>query len=336
MNRRTLPQCSLALVAALLLPAAAHAQAFRTYLASTGTDAPPCPLSAPCRLLPAALAAVADGGEIWMLDSANYNGAPVNITKSVTILAIPGALGSVVAKAGNAIDIGTAGVKVALRNLVIVPLPGLGGVNGVSVTAGASLTVERCFISNLPGHGIVVNSATNVRITDTSIRDNGDVGVWLLKGARATVTRSILSGNGSTGLFVIGDLPGTLTSADVADTTLDGNGNGLLVWSEDASAVVKVSVRDSRLVRNSGFGAQAKSNVGAAVTFSAANNIVSHNGTGIQALFAGVAAWISANTVSANATGFSNSGALFESAGNNALRNNGTDTTGTIATVATM
>jgi hypothetical protein len=336
MKRPTLLLSTLALASALLLPAAAQAQAFRAYLASYGTDAATCPLAAPCRLLPAALAAVASGGEIWMLDSANYNSAPVNVTKSVTILAVPGALGSVVATAGNAIDIGTAGVKVALRNLVVVPLPGAGGVNGVSVTAAATLTVERCLIANLPGHGIVANAAAVVRITDTAVRDNGDVGVWLLKGARGTVTRSTLSGNGSTGLFVIGDIPGTLTTADVADTTLDGNGNGLLAWSEDASAVVKVSVRDSRLTRNSGFGAQAKSNLGAAVLLSAANNVVSHNGTGIQALFAGTMAWISANTVSANATGFSNSSALFESAGNNALRNNVTDTSGTITAVATM
>jgi hypothetical protein len=61
------------------------------------------------------MAPAADGGEIWMLDSANYNTGPVAITKSVTILAVPGALGSVLATGGNAIDIATAGVKVALR-----------------------------------------------------------------------------------------------------------------------------------------------------------------------------------------------------------------------------
>jgi hypothetical protein len=35
----------------------------------------PVHAAAPCRLLPAALAAVASGGEVWMLDSANYNTA---------------------------------------------------------------------------------------------------------------------------------------------------------------------------------------------------------------------------------------------------------------------
>jgi len=49
----------------------AHAQLFRAYLAIGGSDSNPGTLPAPCRLLPAALNAVADGGEVWMLDSAN-------------------------------------------------------------------------------------------------------------------------------------------------------------------------------------------------------------------------------------------------------------------------
>src|SRR6185503_13920086 len=75
---------------ALGLAASAHAQLFRAYLSGSGSDTNPCTLVAPCRLLPAALNAVASGGEIWMLDSANYNSSTVNITKSVSILAIPG------------------------------------------------------------------------------------------------------------------------------------------------------------------------------------------------------------------------------------------------------
>lgn len=56
---------------ALLASGAAHAQLFRAYLAIGGSDSNPGTLPAPCRLLPAALNAVADGGEVWMLDSAN-------------------------------------------------------------------------------------------------------------------------------------------------------------------------------------------------------------------------------------------------------------------------
>jgi len=43
--------------------------------------------SAERRTRTTALAAINAGGEIWMLDSASFNTAPVNITKSATILA---------------------------------------------------------------------------------------------------------------------------------------------------------------------------------------------------------------------------------------------------------
>src|SRR6478672_13256897 len=88
-----------------LVSGIASAGLFRAYLSINGNDANPCTVQQPCRLLPAALAAVNDGGEVWILDSANYNTSTVNIIKSVTIVATPGAVGSVVATGGNAITI---------------------------------------------------------------------------------------------------------------------------------------------------------------------------------------------------------------------------------------
>ena len=125
MDARTTACRILALVAALLLSTAADAQVlFRAYLASDGSDANPCTLPQPCRLLPTALAKVMSGGEIWMLDSANFNSGTVTVGKSVSILAVPGAVGSVVALGGPAILVSDPGLKIALRNLVIVPVAG--------------------------------------------------------------------------------------------------------------------------------------------------------------------------------------------------------------------
>ena len=101
MTRRNSIRATLALSTTLFLSATAQAQLFRAYLASVGNDANPCTLAAPCRLLPAALTAVASGGEIWMLDSANYNSGTVTIGKSASILAVPGAVGSIVALNGG-------------------------------------------------------------------------------------------------------------------------------------------------------------------------------------------------------------------------------------------
>ena len=173
----------------------ANAVVFRAYLSSTGNDANPCTLPAPCRLLPAALAAVQNNGEIWMLDSANYNTSTVTITKSVTILAVPGALGSVVATSGPAISIATDLLKVALRNLVIVPLPSTGGLDGVSMSGASTLTIEDSLIANLPGSGVYVIGAGNATIVNSIMRNNINAGVWAQDGAQVVVSASHVLGN---------------------------------------------------------------------------------------------------------------------------------------------
>src|SRR3954468_7999546 len=151
----TLVRALLLLAASFLFANAAQAQLFRAYLSVTGNDGNPCTVSAPCRLLPAALNAVANNGEIWILDSANFNTATVNITKSVSILAVPGALGSVVAIGGtSAMHIAVPNGAVGLRNLVFTSLATSGGTNGIDVTDGFSVSVEDCLFAGLVGNAI--------------------------------------------------------------------------------------------------------------------------------------------------------------------------------------
>ena len=341
---RALLRSALAFVALSFLSVTAHAGLFRAYVSSTGNDANACTLQAPCRLLPAALAAVNDGGEIWMLDSANYNTGSVNIAKSVNILAIPGAVGSVLNTGSDAIDINTAGVKVALRNLVITSLPGAPNSGyGINMTAGAGLTIEDCLIARNGGYGIVVIGSADVRITDTTIRDNGSLGLFIGNGVHATVTRATISANGGNGVHVVGSIDPSTTTADIADSTIDANqGNGVYAWAPNAGGTagavgIIVSVRDSRLVRNVNAGALAQSDLaGAQVTLTVSSSQISNNAYGIVASTANSRVWVSGNTVNNNGFGFvGDFGSVFESAGNNALRNNGNDTFGTITAIAT-
>jgi hypothetical protein len=335
MTSPTAIRATLALVATLLLSPTAQAQLFRAYLAPTGNDANPCTLQQPCRLLPAALGAVADGGEIWMLDSANYNSATVNIAKSVTIMGVPGIVGSVVATGGSAIYIATAGVSVALRNLVIVPLPGGGGTHGIEMINGAALTVENCLIANLANDGIIVGpGAIKVRVTDTTIRDNAATGLTFLAGVRGTVTRTTISGSFA-GLIANGNAAGVTTTADIIDSTVASNGYGVSAGAFNATATVKVSVRGSLISRNTSSGLFAESPGGGSISFTASDNTVSNNANGISASGASVKVWASANTVSDNTfNGLSSTNAVFESAGDNAVRNNGTNKNGIITVIA--
>jgi hypothetical protein len=134
-----------------------------------GSDANPCTVQAPGRLLPAALAAIKDGGETWMLDSANFNTGPVNITKSVSILAIPGAVGSMVGSGGDAIVIESAGVKVSLRNLKSLNFSA--GQFGTRMTNGARLAVADCEVAGFTAEdvaGIYVRTERTCRSSTLS------------------------------------------------------------------------------------------------------------------------------------------------------------------------
>jgi hypothetical protein len=328
---------TLALLATLFLSTSAHAQIFRAYLAPTGIDSNPCTIAAPCRLLPAALNAVSDGGEIWMLDSANYNTATVNITKSVSILAVPGAVGSILAIGGPAVNIATAGVKIGLRNLVITELPGAGGTNGVTMTSGARLTISDSLFTKLSGgSGVSVSTAATVRVTDTTIRDTANDGILLLNGAKGSVTRSMLSGN-SAGIYLDNAAAGSTTSVDISDSTIDGNANyGVAAFCSDATAMTKVSISNTRISGHNTFGAVSQANFGI-VTLLLHNNAIVNNANGVGAYYAGARVWVSGNTVSGHSGyGLYNVSATFESAGNNAVRNNTTNTSGAITNVATM
>ncbi len=334
MEHRTFLRSAFALTALSLLSATAHAGLFRSYISVAGNDANPCTVQQPCRLLPAALAAVNDGGEIWMLDSANYNTGTVSITKSVSILAVPGVVGSVVAQGGNAIEIPTASVNVSLRNLVFVPGPAGGGLSGIYMFgSGAQLTVEGCLFANLPGDGIAVVGLSKVRVTDTIIRGNTLHGMQLLNGVNATISRATISGNGQVGILVEENTAGSLTEAKISDSIIDGNSAAVEAHSNNATGQVLVSVDSSQIVNNSD-GLWAFNTAGASF-LSATQNLISRNTFGIESQGAGAQVWAAANRVIQNNVGMGNyAGGLFESDTGNNLRQNINNTTGTISTPA--
>jgi len=276
----------------------------------------------PCRLLPAALAAVADGGEVWMLDSANYNSAQVEVTKSVTILAIPGALGSVVATGGgNAINIDTAGVKVALRNLVIVHLTSSS--SGVSLLQGAQLNVAGCEISGMQQRGIAVYTG-NVTVKDTVLRNNA-YGFSAGASVVASLDRVHAKDNSTAGIWVSGG------SVTISNSVLSGNGTGAQAFSNGGGVMSRVAVDGSVLIGNfNGISATATlASDSAEVT--ASRNIVTHNtNAGISTASGGTVTVVAGgNTITENTYGIVVSGATtIHSRGTNTLAFNTTDVAG--------
>jgi len=297
--------------------------------ANTATN---CAAAAPCRFFAAAMSVTNPNGEVIVLDSGGYGA--VTITQSVALIAPTGVYAGIsVFPGADGVTIATAGVNVVLRGLSI---NGQGGNNGINMTAGNSLTIENCVISNHGGSGIFVNAVTNVNITDTIVRRNFSSGITLRNGVTATITRAVVSGHvNNAGIYLYGYTPSTST-ADIADSTVDGNSFGIYARSDVSTAVVKLSVRDSRIVGNLNNGLTAQSNTSAAASLYASNNMVSNNATGLIAFNGGAKIISTGNTVTGNTSaGFYNSNAVFESAGNNTVRDNGANN-GTITVIATQ
>jgi hypothetical protein len=298
------------LVAALLMSGAAQAQLFRAYLSVNGNDANPCTVASPCRLLPAALNAVASGGEIWMLDSANYNAGTVNITRDVSILAIPGAVGSFVAT-GAAPALSITNVNAKLRNVVIVDNVTNHGGDGVEITGG-SLDVGESQIS-APVNGIAATNAT-VRVHHSVFRDSNN-GIVSFGSSTVEVWNSRFTNMTIAGVFGHANIPSAAARISVTESSFANASNGVIANSESATATMKAVISRSTF---------AVGNVGVAIQ--------NFGGSGARGTVSGC----TFSNLSGSAL-FNFGSAILESAGNNAVGStNGAASSGTITNIGTI
>jgi hypothetical protein len=96
---------STAFALSVLTSTGASATAQRTFVSANGNDANPCSLAAPCRGLAAAVAAVASGGEVIVLDSGGYG--TFAIGKSVSVIAPTGVYAGISVFSGAGITVST-------------------------------------------------------------------------------------------------------------------------------------------------------------------------------------------------------------------------------------
>ncbi|HZZ92482.1 MAG TPA: right-handed parallel beta-helix repeat-containing protein [Usitatibacter sp.] len=307
----TLTRLLLVVAASLLLPVTASAQAFRTYLASYGNDANPCTVSLPCRLLPAALVAVANNGEIWMLDSANFNSGTVNVAKNVIIQAIPGQVGSIVPVAGNPAMTIAAGKVVTLRNVSMVTNANSPGSDAIQMSTGR-LSVEDSVLQS-SSNGIVINGTGAASVRNTTFR-GGSYGIFAAEGATVSVSGCNFAGISIAAIYA------TAASAITTDVTVRNsdfaNNAFTAVWSyvSTASAVARITVANSSFGGN-GYGVvSSMDNAGSAIA-SVGSSVIAGNGIGLYQR---------------------GMGAVTEVMGDNVIRNNVTLSSGTITTASRM
>jgi nitrous oxidase accessory protein NosD len=319
---------------ALLLPGLAQAQLFRAYLSIEGSDANPCTLVAPCRLLGAALNAVADGGEIWMLDSGNFNTAPMVVDKSVTILAIPGALGSLLTIGGPVLQLfPPPGARVTLRNIEILPLPGYEDQEGIFVGATMTLILQGCTVRNFTtSAGVHVLTNADVFLIDSTFTANR-YGVFLESGPRVQVTGSTFDQNLDTGILAQGG--SSLMPTRVAITRSTASRNGNEGFAARGSGHVEMSIVDSSANHNGANGVAA---AGGPVRLTITGSQLMGNANAGVLSAEGARVTAAGNSVTYNGIGFfvdSIFVAALESLGTNLVQNNagGNDTVGTITPI---
>jgi hypothetical protein len=295
----------------LLLPGMAQAappSSMRTYVSGLGNDNNGCTVNSPCKTFQRALAMTIAGGEIFVLNSANYGA--VTIGKAVTI-ASEGAVAGVLATGGVAIAI-NAGVNdvVNLRGLSIDG--GNTGTIGIQFTSGQSLNIQRSAIRNFTNSGInfaPTAGTSALFVADTLVTNNGNNGILVAPsgsgGVKGALSRVVASGNG-----------------------LASNGLGIFVYGGNSSGAVNLTLTDT-VVNNNYYGVAVGASAGMV-----RNSTVSNNVVGIRADQAAIIR-VGQSTVTANGIGWqATNGGLLQSFGNNNVSGNATD--GTLTSTLTL
>src|SRR5262249_51418881 len=128
------------MLAIVVFPALAHAQATRTWVSGVGADANPCSRTAPCQTWAGAFSKTANPGEIDALDPGGFGA--VTLTHSITLDGTSGLAAVLVAGTNGIVISAGAGDVVILRNLDINGLSS--GLNGILILGAGDVRIENC------------------------------------------------------------------------------------------------------------------------------------------------------------------------------------------------
>ena len=238
----------------------------RTFVASSGNDANPCSLAAPCRGFAAAITQTVSGGEIIVLDSAAYG--PVSITQAVAIIAPAGVYAGISVFSGVGVTIAAgASDVVVLRGLTI---NGLGGTTGISVGSVGAVHIENCEISGMSTNGISTNTTGKLFVKDTVVRENVN-GISLSSSTTpgiAALDRVHVLNNSNVGIWSLN------AAASVRDGVVSGNLVGMIAGSFSAGQTPTLDVESSVIAENVQSGIQGANAAGHGIISVANSSIV--------------------------------------------------------------
>ena len=312
-----------------VLQVAAHCSASalaatpQTFVSGAGSDNNPCSRQAPCRTFAHVITQSDAGGEIVVLDSAEYG--TVSIDRDITIEASKGVYARIDVPSGTAgIEITPNATRVSLRGLRITS-KGSNLSTGISFKSAGRLYVEDCILEGFQGLafkevGIAISNgdpltsnAGTVYVKDTAIR-NWNVGInaegfyapndKFGLGAEITLELVRLESN-EVGLQVR-----QRHKATIHDSMISGNGTGLSVFAGDFHSAKMVIDR-------------------CIIAYSANNGVESF---GSDPNYPGIVV-LSNSMVVSNSTGtYRGPGGLLFSRGNNSIEGNAVNLIGSLQT----
>jgi hypothetical protein len=295
----------------LSLCSTTQAAVARTFVSVTGSDANPCTYTSPCRLFQHAHDVVDDGGEVIALTSGAFGS--LTITKNVTISGVGVSAVASPFSTESAITVATSGITVVLRSISIRAFGAGTGGNGISVTAVGNLHVEDCVISGFVNNGININlteDGSHILMKDTIVRNNSSIGVMIQTTTgivRASIDNCRAERNGTAGFYAFNNSRVTINRTVASGNTVAG----FYVFGSGAGANTELSCEEC-VSSNNQYGFFDDGFLGGVGTVRVSRSTVTNNG-----LF-----------------GFYQSGTgVFNTLGNNLVRGNGADTTGTITPI---
>ncbi|HTF37778.1 MAG TPA: right-handed parallel beta-helix repeat-containing protein, partial [Blastocatellia bacterium] len=207
-KRTTRLAMGLALFGVLSVTQASAGASTRTFVSGIGNDNNPCSPEAPCRTFAHAITQTDAGGEIIVMDSAEYG--TVAIDRNVTIEAPKGIYAAVnVAQQGTGITISSPNAtRVELRGLRLIA-QGADSI-GISYNGSGFLYIDNCVVDGFYGFvtskgvGIAILNAGYIFVKDTTVR-NGSTGILTAQGgfgASITLDQVRLEGNNFVGLLL--------------------------------------------------------------------------------------------------------------------------------------
>lgn len=288
-------------VVCLAFAAVAQAQAAQKFVsARNGNDSGSCTINLPCRTFAATMLQVPPRGEIIALDSGDYGA--VTITKAVTIVGPVGGYAEIRVGGGPAVTIEAGSAEIVVLRGLTINGSGLRGpllipeAPGILFRTGEALHIENCVINGFFGGGISFDTAGQLFIKDTTVRNCTRAGINVGASAGATtvsIDRCRLEKNErgiAASSVTVGNLRMTIRDSVAAGNAEDGF---------SASIFAEMNLENCAATGNR-FGVSSIGGIVGSPTVRVSNSTITGNNFGLRVIQSGSLLSRANNTVEGN------------------------------------